>query len=98
VVVALGIAMAIGAAALFARLPIIQTRLVTGSPVDARGVVLALNGSMVFLGQGLGAAIGGATIATAGLAFVGYAAAAVSVAGAVFALAGATRARRVKAS
>ncbi len=66
IVAALSIAMISGAMALFARTPVIQVRLVEASPIEARPVILALNGSMVFFGQGLGAAIGGATLALAG--------------------------------
>jgi MFS transporter, DHA1 family, inner membrane transport protein len=72
-----------GAAALFARTPVIQVRLVNASTPDVRPVALALNGSMVLLGQGLGAGIGGIAIATLGLPHVGFA-------GAVLALLGLT--------
>ena len=78
-----------GAAAVFALAPIVQTRLVAAAP-DRRNVVLALNGSMIFLGQGIGAAVGGATIDVASLAFVGLAAASLAVLGVV--LAASTRA------
>jgi DHA1 family inner membrane transport protein len=47
----LGIIMVAGAAALFARTPLIQARLVRLDPSSAN-VLLALNGSMVFAGQG----------------------------------------------
>jgi MFS transporter, DHA1 family, inner membrane transport protein len=82
VILALSFGMIGGAAALFARTPVIQARLVGASPADARSVVMALNGSMVFLGQGLGAGLGGLTIATGGLAYVGVTAAAVALLGA----------------
>lgn len=86
VIAALSMGMIAGAAALFARTPIIQARLVAAAPIDARPVVLALNGSMVFLGQGLGAALGGIAIAGAGLPALGFAAAAAALLGAGLAL------------
>lgn len=91
VIMALSLGMICGAAALFARTPIIQARLVSASPVQARPVILALNGSMVFLGQGLGAVLGGLAIATAGLPSIGYGAAAVALIGAGIAFAATTR-------
>lgn len=48
--------MVAGAAALFARTPLIQAGLVRIDP-DRASVLLALNGSMVFAGRGLGAAV-----------------------------------------
>jgi len=77
----LAAATALGAAALFARAPVIQVRLVGSAPEEARPVVLALNGSMVFLGQGLGAAVGGLVIAGPGLPWVGLAAAGLALLG-----------------
>jgi predicted MFS family arabinose efflux permease len=85
VIALLSLAMIVGAAALFARTPVIQTRLVAAAPVPARPVILALNGSMMFAGQGLGAAIGGAVIAGAGIGIAGYAAGAVALVGALLA-------------
>lgn len=87
-VAALGLAMAAGSAALFARTPVIQARLVAAAPPEARGVIVALNGSMVFAGQGLGAAIGGATIGLWGLPGLGLSAAAVALLGALVAAGG----------
>lgn len=66
-----------GAAALFAVAPIVQAGLVEAAP-QASAVVLALNGSALFLGQGLGAAIGGIVIATAGYAALGVVAASIA--------------------
>ena len=77
---ALSLAMVAGAAALFSRTPVIQTRLVAVAPSETRAVVLALNGSMVFFGQGLGAAIGGLAIDTGGLQVLGFTAAFVALA------------------
>jgi MFS transporter, DHA1 family, inner membrane transport protein len=82
IILVLSLGMVAGAAALFARTPVIQARLVAASPSDARPVVLALNGSMVFLGQGIGAGLGGLTIAVGGLAYVGLTAAAIALVGA----------------
>ncbi|MEQ8433176.1 MAG: MFS transporter [Oceanicaulis sp.] len=74
------IAMSLGSAALFACSPVIQTRLAeTAGP--AATIAFALNGSMLYFGQGLGATVGGATIAGAGLAHVGVAGAAAAAAG-----------------
>ena len=87
VILLLSLAMMTGAAALFMRTPVIQARLVAAAPVAARPTILALNGSMVFLGQGLGAALGGAAIGLGGLASVGFVAAAVALVGAGLALA-----------
>jgi predicted MFS family arabinose efflux permease len=74
-----------GSAALFALAPLMQARLVALAPED-RAVALALSGAMALAGQGLGAALGGAVIASAGLAWTG-------AAGAVLALAGVFAAR-----
>lgn len=78
--VALGLAIGLSAAALFSRAPVIQARLVAAAP-QARSVALALNGSMIFAGQGLGAALGGLVISGAGLPWVGIAGAAVALLG-----------------
>lgn len=86
IVTALSVAMISGAMALFARTPVIQVRLVEASPVEVRPVILALNGSMVFFGQGLGAAIGGVTIALAGLPYLGLVASIVALFGVLVAL------------
>ena len=83
--VLLGCVTVLGAAALFARTPLIQARLVAAAP-DMRAVVLALNGSMVFLGQGLGAALGGAATAVSGLPATGLVGAATALFGAALAL------------
>jgi DHA1 family inner membrane transport protein len=71
--------MVAGAAALFARTPVIQTALARLAPA-ARPVVLGLNGSAVFAGQSLGAALGGVAIAAGGLPALGLLAAAVALA------------------
>ncbi|MEM1145491.1 MAG: hypothetical protein AAGI88_23195, partial [Pseudomonadota bacterium] len=46
-------AICLGAAALFAMTPIVQVRLAQNAG-DAATIAFALNGSMIFLGQGLG--------------------------------------------
>jgi DHA1 family inner membrane transport protein len=73
-----------GSLALFALAPIVQTRLVTLAPED-RAVALALNGAVTFAGQGIGAAYGGAIIATAGLGWTGLAGSMLAAAGAALA-------------
>lgn len=89
----LGAAMVVSAAALFSRTPAIQARLVGAAP-EASSVVLALNGSMVFAGQGLGAAVGALVIGGLGVSALGFAAAGVALIGALAALA-TSRARSV---
>ncbi|MGF1456127.1 MAG: MFS transporter [Alphaproteobacteria bacterium] len=74
----------VSAMVLFALGPVIQIRLISSAP-EAAAVVLALNGSMIFFGQGLGAGIGGVVIDAAGLTTIG-------LAGAAFALLGAATA------
>jgi len=74
-----------GAAALFTLSPVIQTRLVEAAPKTVT-VVLALNASMIFLGQGLGTIVGGFAIESLGLASVGLTGAVVAVLGILFAL------------
>jgi MFS transporter, DHA1 family, inner membrane transport protein len=76
----LSLAMVLGAAALFARTPVIQARLVAGAPENS-AVLLALNGSTVFVGQGVGAAIGAITSATLGIGALGAVAALVAALG-----------------
>ncbi len=60
------------AATLFALGPLIQTRLISCAP-EASAVILALNGSMIFFGQGAGAAFGGLVLDQAGLQALGLA-------------------------
>jgi DHA1 family inner membrane transport protein len=64
----------------------VQAGLHAAAPAEARPVVLALNGSMVFAGQGLGAATGGLVIAAGGLAPLGLAAALLALGGVAVAL------------
>ena len=66
-----------GSAALFALAPIVQSALAEIAG-PAATVAFALNGSVVFLGQGLGAVIGGGVIAQASLTCVGLVGAAIA--------------------
>ncbi|MGB3472620.1 MAG: MFS transporter [Erythrobacter sp.] len=66
------VAMVAGSAALFATSPIIQTSLAKAAG-SAATIAFALNGSMLYFGQGLGAALGGWVTAQFGLAWVGIA-------------------------
>jgi DHA1 family inner membrane transport protein len=78
--------MVAGSAALFARTPVVQARLVAAVDPAARPVVLALNGSMVFAGQGLGAALGSVAAGIGGIGALGFAGAAVALLGAALAM------------
>lgn len=75
----LALSILLGAAALFATMPIVQAGLVAAAP-HHRNVVLALNGSMIFLGQGLGAALGSLVIRADHLAGTGIAGGALAAA------------------
>jgi DHA1 family inner membrane transport protein len=74
-----------GAIALFALMPLVQSGLVSAAP-DRRSVVLALNGSMVFLGQGLGALAGGLAANFNGVDATGVVGAAIAASAAVCAI------------
>jgi MFS transporter, DHA1 family, inner membrane transport protein len=76
----LGIAIVLGATALFTLSPLIQAQLVEAAP-QARQVTLALNGSMMFLGQGVGAALGALVTQQLALPMIGLAGAAVALGG-----------------
>ncbi|WP_296722487.1 MFS transporter [Erythrobacter sp.] len=76
---ALVLAMTAGSAALFATSPIIQSSLAR-SAGPAATIAFALNGSMLYFGQGLGAALGGWVTAQCGLGWVGVAGTVVAVA------------------
>lgn len=75
-----GIAIAVGAACLFACAPIIRTRLPAGAG-HAATIAFAFDRSMIFLGQGLGTAIGGTVTSLFGLWSVGAAGAVVAALG-----------------
>lgn len=72
--------MAFSSAALFATSPVIQTRLAE-SAGPAVTIAFALNGSMVFFGQGLGAVLGGSVISIAGITWLGLCGALVAIFG-----------------
>ena len=76
----LGMAISLGAAALFTLSPLIQAQLVEAAP-QGRQVVMALNGSMMFLGQGIGAAIGAQITQVMSLQMLGVAGACVATLG-----------------
>ncbi|MEM1144311.1 MAG: MFS transporter [Pseudomonadota bacterium] len=78
-------AICLGAAALFAMTPIVQVRLAQNAG-DAATIAFALNGSMIFLGQGLGAAVGGVVADSAQLHYVSFAGALVAILGLFVAL------------
>ena len=80
----LGAAIFANAAALFAMVPVLQNRLAAVAGV-ATPLALALNGSLVSLGQGAGAAIGGAVKDAAGFAAAGLAGAVIVLAALVMA-------------
>lgn len=75
----------IGPVALFATAPIVQTRLAETAGASAT-FAFALNGSMVYLGQGAGVGLGAAAIGSAGLAGAPAAGAVLAVLGAALAL------------
>lgn len=84
-VVLVAVAATCGSAALFAASPVIQTRLAAGAG-DAATLAFALNGSMVFLGQGAGAAAGGLVASAAGLEVAGLVGASLALTGLFVAL------------
>jgi predicted MFS family arabinose efflux permease len=79
-VAALALLIFSGAAALFSLAPIIQVRLIDCAP-RAPNIVLAMNAAMLFLGQAIGASVGGLITDQLALRWLG-------VAGAVFGLCG----------
>lgn len=74
------ITMALGSAVLFATGPIIQTRLAT-SAGPAATIAFALNGSMIYFGQGIGASLGGSVSAASSIGWIGAAGCLVAIAG-----------------
>jgi len=74
------VTMALGSGALFATSPVIQTQLAR-SAGPAATIAFALNGSMIYFGQGLGATLGGTVTAMSGIAWVGIAGTLVAVTG-----------------
>lgn len=63
---------------LFSLIPLVQYLLVKAAP-EQSSVVLGFNASMLFLGQGLGAAMGGVVVGTFGISNNGYVAAGVAL-------------------
>lgn len=78
-------AMLIGSASLFGTAPIVQTRLAEAAG-PAATLAFALNGSMVYLGQGIGVVLGGAILAGLGLTYISTAGIAVALIGLFLAL------------
>lgn len=72
------VAMVFGGIGVFALVPVQQYRLVQRAP-DRRDVVLALNAAAIFLGQAVGAAIGGGVVSVASIGALGYVGAAIGV-------------------
>lgn len=66
------VTMAMGSAALFATSPVIQTELAR-SAGPAATIAFALNGSMIYFGQGLGATLAGGVTAISDIAWAGIA-------------------------
>ena len=98
-VAAAGLAMVAASASLFALGPVQQERLIGVAP-DERDIVLSLNASALFLGQGVGAALGGLTASLFGLAANGLAGGVIAlacVAGALAVLQRSSGARRATA-
>lgn len=81
-VVVIGIAMVLASGALFALGPVQQDRLIGYAP-EERDIVLSLNASALFLGQGIGAALGGVTTHVWSLAANGFTGAFVALAAVV---------------
>lgn len=79
-IVATGTAMLLASAVLFALGPIQQERLIAVAG-DERDIVLSLNAAALFLGQGLGAAVGGLATRMFSIAAIGLAGGAVALAG-----------------
>jgi DHA1 family inner membrane transport protein len=72
--------MTLGSAALFAMAPVIQTQLAMAAGASAT-LAFAVNGSMLYFGQGLGAALGGSVVASSSVVYVGVAGACVALMG-----------------
>lgn len=89
-VVASGVALTLASGALFALGPVQQQRLIRAAD-DERDIVLSLNAAALFLGQGVGAGIGGVSIAVLGFGANGLLGAVVALIGVVLLLAAAGR-------
>lgn len=93
-VAALAVLIFSGAAALFSLTPIIQVRLIECAPT-ATNVVLAMNAAVLFLGQAIGAGVGGLVADQLALRWLGVAGALFGCCGVALALA--VRRRRSRA-
>lgn len=67
----------------FALIPLVQYLLVKAAP-EQSSIVLGFNASMLFLGQGLGAVLGGVVLSTFGVANNGYVAAGIALIALIF--------------
>tara|TARA_R110001599_G_scaffold63667_1_gene177293 strand:- start:241 stop:1380 length:1140 start_codon:yes stop_codon:yes gene_type:complete len=76
----LSFAVVFGASALFFMTPLVQAQLLEAAP-HARQVTLALNGSMMFLGQGAGAALGAQVTQAFSMPMIGLAGASMAMIG-----------------
>ena len=85
-IAALALLIFLGAAALFSLTPIIQVRLIDCAP-RATNVVLAMNAAMLFLGQAIGASVGGLVADQLALRWLGVAGAFFGLCGVALALA-----------
>lgn len=79
-------AMLIGSTSLFGTAPIVQSRMADAAG-PAATLAFALNGSMVYLGQGVGVMLGGLMLGAMGLEYVSTAGMAVAALGVILALA-----------
>ncbi|MEM1402753.1 MAG: MFS transporter [Pseudomonadota bacterium] len=79
------VVMTLSAAALFAMSPVIQTQLAMSAGASAT-LAFAVNGSMLYIGQGLGASLGGSVFASSSIVWVGAAGACVAALGIIVAL------------
>ncbi len=95
-VVASGLALTVASGALFALGPVQQQRLLAAAP-EERDIVLSLNAAALFLGQGLGAAVGGLSIRWLGFEANGLLGSAIALAGVALLLAALGQQRRTKA-
>jgi DHA1 family inner membrane transport protein len=78
--VLMAVVLTAGAACLFAVIPLVSARL-AGAAAEARMLALAINGSIISLGQGVGVALGGLAAGLFGLAGSALCGAALAVAG-----------------
>jgi predicted MFS family arabinose efflux permease len=87
VIIAFALSLVSGAGALFARMPIIQGLIARAEP-NRLPVALALNASMMSLGQAAGAAWGGLWFGMVGIVSLGFAGSGIAVCAALLARSG----------